>query len=80
MTDLRIGPKSRQWLAEAGIHTLEDLALFGALGAWQRVKSIHPREVSLNLLYGLQGLLMGCAWNELPPAVKEGLKKSAEGL
>jgi DNA transformation protein len=76
---LRVGPKSRQWLAEAGIHTLEDLAELGALEAWKRARTAHPREVSLNLLYALQGLLMGCAWNELPPSVREDLKKSAEG-
>ncbi len=80
MTLPRIGPRSRHWLAEAEVHTLEDLASLGALEAWKRAKAAHPREVSLNLLYALQGLLMDCAWNELPPSVKEGLKKSAEGL
>lgn len=80
MTGLEVGPRSRQWLAAVGVRTLEDLATLGALEAWRRAKAAHPREVSLNLLYGLQGLLMGCAWNELPPSVKEALKKSAEGL
>jgi DNA transformation protein and related proteins len=80
VTLLRIGPRSRRWLAEAEIRTLEDLASLGALEAWKRAKAAHPREVSLNLLYALQGLLMDCAWGELPPSVKEGLKKSAEGL
>lgn len=80
MTGLRLGPKSRQWLASTGIHSLEDLEALGALEAWRRAKVAHPREVSLNLLYALQGLLLGCAWNELPPAVREDLKKSAERL
>ncbi len=80
MTLLRIGSRSRHWHAEADIHSLEDLASLGALEAWKRAKAAHPREVSLNLLYALQGPLMDCAWNELPPSVKEGLKKAAQGL
>jgi len=80
VTDLRLGPASRQWLAAVEVSTLEDLERLGALEAWRRAKVAFPTRVSLNLLYALQGLLLGCAWNELPPAVKESLKKSAEGL
>lgn len=80
MTDLRLGPRSRAWLAATGVQTLEELAELGAPEAWRRAKAAFPKDVSLNLLYALQGLLMGCAWNELPPAVKEDLKKSVEGL
>jgi DNA transformation protein len=80
VTELRLGPKSRQWLASADIHSLVDLEALGALEAWRRAKAAHPREVSLNLLYALQGLMLGCAWNEIPPTVREDLKKSAERL
>ena len=80
MTVLRIGPRSKQWLTAVGVHTLEDLEDLGAREACRRAKTAFPGEVSLNLLYGLQGLLMSCTWNKLPPAVKDDLKKWAEGL
>jgi DNA transformation protein len=80
MMDLPLGPRSRSWLAEVGIHTLEDLDSVGVLEAWRRARQAFPGKVSLNLLDALQGLLLGCAWKDLPPAVKADLKKSAEGL
>jgi DNA transformation protein len=76
---LEVGPRSRQWLDSVGIRTFEDLESLGALEAWRRAKAAHPREVSLNLLYALQGLLLGCAWNQLPPQVKEDLRRQAGG-
>ncbi|MBI4913528.1 MAG: TfoX/Sxy family protein [Acidobacteria bacterium] len=76
-TPLRIGPKSTAWMRAAGVRSLEDLERLGAVEAWRRAKTVHPREVSLNLLWALQGLLMGCAWNEIPPGVKEALRREA---
>lgn len=79
MTELRIGPISRAWLATVGIWTLEDLEGLGALEAWRRVRDTFPGRVSLNLLYALQGILMGCRWNDLPAEVREDLRRQAEG-
>ena len=62
-----------------GVHTREDLEALGALEAWSQARRAFPGRVSLNLLYALQGLLLGCGWNDLPPVVKADLKKSAEG-
>ena len=73
-----MGPKSSEWLASVGIHTLDDVATLGVVGAYKRVKAAYPDKVSLNLLYGLQAALLDIAWNELPPDIKAELKKQVE--
>ena len=48
-----IGPKSKQWLASIGVHTLDDVASLGVVETYKRVKAAYPEKVSLNLLYAL---------------------------
>ena len=76
-TPLKIGPVSRNWLREIDVTTLEDLRQIGSVAAYQRVRDLHPDRVSLNLLYGLEALLLGIDWRVLPPEIKEELKKQA---
>lgn len=73
-----MGPKSREWLASVGIHTLEDVAVLGVVETYRRVKAAYPEKVSLNLLYGLQAALLDLPWNELAPDIKAELKKQVE--
>ena len=73
-----LGPKSSEWLASVGIHTLEDVAALGVVEAYTRVKAAYPARVSLNLLYGLQAALLNIPWNELPPDIKAELKKQVQ--
>jgi len=73
-----IGPKSKQWLASVGIHTLDDVASLGVVETYKRVKAAHPEKVSLNLLYALQAALLDLPWNELPPDIKAELRKQVE--
>lgn len=73
-----IGPKSSQWLASVGIHSLDDVAEIGVVEAYLRVKAAYPEKVSLNLLYGLQAALLDLPWNELPPDIKEELRRQME--
>ena len=73
-----IGPKSRQWLASIGVHTLDDVVSLGVVGTYKRVKAAYPDKVSLNLLYALQAALLDLPWNELPPDIKEELKQQVE--
>jgi DNA transformation protein and related proteins len=73
-----IGPKSREWLASIGIHTLEDVVALGVVETYKRVKTAYPEKVSLNLLWGLQAALLDILWNELPPDIKEQLRKETE--
>lgn len=68
-----IGPKTREWLASVGIHTLTDVEALGAVEAYLRLKAAFPERVSLNALWGLQGALMGIAWNQIPEDIKQDL-------
>ena len=70
-----IGPKSREWLASAGVYTLDDVAKLGVVETYKRVKAAYPEKVSLNLLWGLQAALLDLPWNELPPDIKYELRK-----
>ena len=74
----RMGPKSSQWLASVGIHTLDEVAQLGVVETYKRVKAANPDKVSLNLLWGLQAALLDLPWNELPPDIKEELRKQVE--
>jgi DNA transformation protein and related proteins len=74
-----LGAVTAERLAEVGIHTADDLETAGPVEAYRRVKERHPRETSLVLLYALQGALLGIHWNELPPNVKEQLKREVAG-
>ena len=75
-----MGPKSTQWLASVGIHTLDDVANIGVVESYLRVKAAYPGKVSLNLLYGLQAALLDLPWNELPPDIKAELKSQVDNF
>ena len=65
-TKLRnIGPKSAAWLRQTGVRTQEDLVAVGSLAAFVRVKRAGFKP-SLNLLYALEGAILGCHWQEIP--------------
>jgi DNA transformation protein len=81
MTPLKnIGPKSRSWLHNIGIDTLEDLEALGAVETYRRLKLARPTEVSLNMLWALQGALLNIHWNALPPDMKAALKSQVEDI
>ena len=62
-----IGPKSAAWLRQVGLHTPEALAEAGTVGAFMRIKRAGFRP-SLNLLYALEGAILG---NVAPVAVED---------
>jgi DNA transformation protein and related proteins len=72
-----IGPASVRQLREVGIEDIAALRKLGALAAYRRLKHAFPREISLVMLYALEGALRDCHWNRLPPGVKERLKTVA---
>lgn len=71
---LNLGPKSGQWLREAGIVTVADLERLGSVVAYRLVKQRHPK-VSLNLLWALAAALQGKDWRELSEATKKKLRR-----
>ena len=73
-----MGPKSSEWLASVGVHTLDNVAKLGVVETYLRVKTAYPEKVSLNLLYGLQAALLDLPWNELSPDIKAELKRQVD--
>jgi DNA transformation protein len=59
-----LGPKSQQILAQAGIHNLQELRQLGAVVAYARCQHVTG-NVSLNLLWALEGALTGLSWQEV---------------
>ncbi len=79
MADVRnLGPKSRQWLAEIGITTLDEIEQLGSVEVYRRLKASRPRDVSLNMLYGLEAAILDIPWQHLPQDVKDQLRAQAD--
>ena len=58
-------------LAEAGIRTLEELKMLGAVKAYARVKALRPKSASLNLLWALAAGLEDRDWRDLSKDEKD---------
>lgn len=72
-----LGPKSGQWLREAGISTIAELERLGPVVAYRLVKQ-HQPKASLNLLWAMSAGLEDKDWRELTEATKNRLRKEAE--
>ena len=72
-----LGPKSGQWLRDAGITTIAELDRLGPVVAYRLVKQRQPKA-SLNLLWAMAAGLKGKDWRELTEATKKRLRKEAE--
>ena len=59
-----LGPKSAQFLRNAGITSHEQLKQLGSVKAYSMVKQVEP-SASLNLLWALEGALSGLHWREV---------------
>jgi DNA transformation protein and related proteins len=77
---MNLGAKTASWLAAVGIHTAEDLERVGVVEAYCAVKKLYPERANLNLLYALQGAVLGIPWALLPEAMKEELHIQASRL
>jgi DNA transformation protein and related proteins len=67
--------KTRQWLAEIGIYTIEDLGKAGAITTYKILKERYPKKVSLNLFWGLEAAIRNVDWRELAETDKTELKQ-----
>ena len=72
-----VGPKSAAWLRQVGVRTMEDLSALGAVAAFIKVKRAGFKP-SLNLLYALEGALLGCHWQQVPEDRRAQLLAEAE--
>ena len=75
----KLGPKSQEWLAGIGVHSLEDVVRLGVVETYRRVKAAYPEKVTLNMLWGLQAALLEIPWNELPDDIKDQLRQEVGG-
>jgi hypothetical protein len=74
LSDLaNIGPRSQEWLNAIGLHSLADLENVGAVEVYRQLRELDF-PVTLNLVYAIQGAIMDCPWNHLPPDIRESLK------
>ncbi|MCA9402534.1 MAG: TfoX/Sxy family protein [Candidatus Omnitrophica bacterium] len=69
-----IGPVSGQWLAAAGIMTLDDLRKIGAVEAYGRVCDLGIKP-SLNLLWALEGAVRGIPFHALTGDERKSLRE-----
>jgi DNA transformation protein len=75
---MNLGPRSLEQLGAVGIRTEADLRTLGPVEAYLRWKARFPGRVTRVALYALEGALMDCHWNELPPKVKADLNAALE--
>jgi len=68
-----LGPASARWLSEVGIESYDDIDRLGAVEVYRRVRDSRD-GVNLNLLWGLEALLLGCHWRDLPAERKAQLR------
>ena len=80
LSDLRnIGQQTERWLHAIGIHNLSQLEAVGPVAAYRQLQDLGY-NVSLNLVYALQGAIINAPWNELPPALREQLRAEVSAL
>jgi DNA transformation protein and related proteins len=72
-----VGPKSAAWLRQVGVRTQAELETLGSVAAFIKVKRAGFRP-SLNLLYALEGALLGCHWQQVPEERRGELLVAAE--
>jgi DNA transformation protein len=72
-----IGPKSRIWLAEIDIHTIDDLRALGAVEVYARLRFRFGRAVTRNMLHALAAAVDDIDWRHLPGDVKRDLDQAA---
>jgi len=72
-----LGPTSRIWLAEIGIHDLEDIRALGAVETYARLRFRFGRRITRNMLHALAAALADIDWRQLAPEHKADLDREA---
>lgn len=72
-----LGPKFAAMLAQAGVRSESALRKAGAVAAFVRVKTAFP-EATLQLLWALEGALMGKPWQEVSESDRTSLLMALE--
>ena len=72
-----LGPKSRAWLSEIGVRSVEDLREIGAVEAYARLKFRFGRAITRNMLHAMAAALADIDWRRLSPEHKAELGDAA---
>jgi DNA transformation protein and related proteins len=67
------GPASAQWLVDIGIESFDDIDRLGSVEVFRRLRASRP-GVSINALWALECLVLGCHWRDLPADRKARLR------
>ena len=68
-----LGPKSAVWLVEVGVESMADIDRLGSVAIYRRLR--RAREgITLNMLYALESLVLGCHWRDLSSDRKAALR------
>lgn len=74
-----IGAATADRLAVIGIRDRADLEAVEAAESYRRLQRAFPSETSLNALYAMHGALLDLDWRDLPPGLKEELRRETDG-
>ncbi|EGA68507.1 hypothetical protein VISI1226_09274 [Vibrio sinaloensis DSM 21326] len=64
---------TERMLKKAGIDDVESLEQAGAVNAYKAIQSTHSAEVSVELLWALEGAINGTHWSVIPQARRQEL-------
>jgi DNA transformation protein len=74
LSDLKnFGPTSQQWLNAIGVYTKSDLVRLGSIHAYRLMKD-RGFNVTMNMVYAMEGAILGMRWDELPEKLKAELR------
>lgn len=67
------GPVSEKWLNAIGVFTKSDLVRLGSIHAYLLLKE-RGFGVTLNMLYAMEGAILGVPWDQVPDRLKAELR------
>jgi DNA transformation protein len=73
-----IGETSARWLAEVGIDSPEELRRIGAAEAYRMIKAWRPWDVTLILLWALEGAICDIDWMDVTPERRHELRREVD--
>ena len=71
------GVTSERWLNAIGVYSIEDLRKCGSVHAYRLLKD-QGLNVSTNMLYAMEGALLGIRWDKLPVDIKFELREAVK--
>jgi DNA transformation protein and related proteins len=73
-----LGPKSKAWLAEIDIRTIDDLRSIGAVEAYARLRFRFGDIITRNMLHAMTAALSDIDWRQLSGEHKAELDQQVE--